>query len=226
MKTDLDPLLRLGSQTKLLRFSPPSARVLENSNELPKPKPLLFLLPPLVLSRSVSLSPLLRQRPLRRSRLVLLVSLSLSFSIPFAPLQTNPHPFASLSLPSRGSVSLLSPLRSRRISNAPDLSSSSSSLRRTPKMKSKFNFTVGEPWAAPFVSLLRGHREEIVLRESKQLDLILEAAGEAIEIGCPQDVMEKLEKLQDVLERKKDLVRPTSLPSLLFSFSTRLNSRR
>ncbi|CED82972.1 actin cytoskeleton organization and biogenesis-related protein [Phaffia rhodozyma] len=76
---------------------------------------------------------------------------------------------------------------------------------RTPKMKSKFNFTVGEPWAAPFVSLLRGYREEIVLRESKQLDLILAAAAESIEIGCPEDVMEKLVKLQDVLQRKKEL---------------------
>ena len=72
-------------------------------------------------------------------------------------------------------------------------------------MKSKFNFSVGEAWAAPFVSLLRGHREEIVLREPKQLNFILDAAAEAIELGCPPDVIEKLEKLIDVLERKKTL---------------------
>lgn len=83
---------------------------------------------------------------------------------------------------------------------------------------------VDEPWAAPFVSLLRGYREEIVLRESKQLDLIMEAARDAVEIGCPADVSEKLEKLLDVLERKKDLVR--TLPaSLLFSRRCRLTCR-
>lgn len=71
----------------------------------------------------------------------------------------------------------------------------------------QFTFNVNEPWGAPFVSLLRGYREEIVLREGKQLDLILDAAAEAVAIGCPADVTERLTKLQDVIQRKKDLVR-------------------
>ncbi|KAH8999059.1 cortical actin cytoskeleton protein asp1 [Lactarius akahatsu] len=40
---------------------------------------------------------------------------------------------------------------------------------RTPKQKLKFNFPIGEAWTQPFVTLLNGEKEEIILREREQL---------------------------------------------------------
>ncbi|KAI0304039.1 cortical actin cytoskeleton protein asp1 [Russula brevipes] len=40
---------------------------------------------------------------------------------------------------------------------------------RTPKQKLKFNFPIGESWTQPFVTLLNGEKEEIILREREQL---------------------------------------------------------
>ncbi|KAI6164843.1 histidine phosphatase superfamily-domain-containing protein [Pisolithus thermaeus] len=47
---------------------------------------------------------------------------------------------------------------------------------RTPKQKLKFNFPIGDPWTQPFVRLLNGEKEEIILREREQLNLVAHAA--------------------------------------------------
>ncbi|KAF9058240.1 hypothetical protein BJ165DRAFT_1521527 [Panaeolus papilionaceus] len=39
----------------------------------------------------------------------------------------------------------------------------------TPIQKLKFNFPIGEPWTQPFVTLLNGETEEIILRKKEQL---------------------------------------------------------
>ena len=55
---------------------------------------------------------------------------------------------------------------------------------RTPKQKLKFNFPIGERWTQPFVTLLNGEREEIILRERTQLNLIATAVEEAKGLGA------------------------------------------
>lgn len=76
---------------------------------------------------------------------------------------------------------------------------------RTPKMKLKFTFLANEPWTKPFLKLLRGHREEIILRDSRQLQYILDAADETARSGCTPEVAQKLANLKDVLARKTGL---------------------
>lgn len=73
---------------------------------------------------------------------------------------------------------------------------------RTPKMKLKFTFPAGEAWTAPFFKLLRGHKEEIILRDEKQLNFILQAADEAAELGCTPEIHHKLGQLKEVLGKK------------------------
>ncbi|KAE9410495.1 cortical actin cytoskeleton protein asp1 [Gymnopus androsaceus JB14] len=50
---------------------------------------------------------------------------------------------------------------------------------RTPKQKLKFNFPIGETWTQPFVKLLNGETEEIILREKEQLTKIASAVEES-----------------------------------------------
>jgi hypothetical protein len=76
---------------------------------------------------------------------------------------------------------------------------------RTPKQKLKFNFPIAEPWAKPFVLLLNGEKEEIILREAKQLTLITEAIAAAKDLGASGDDLVNLNALSVQLAKKIDL---------------------
>ena len=76
---------------------------------------------------------------------------------------------------------------------------------RTPKQKLKFNFPIGEAWTQPFVRLLNGEKEEIVLRESAQLSHIATAVEEAKGLGASGDDLAKLKLLNNALFSKIDL---------------------
>lgn len=76
---------------------------------------------------------------------------------------------------------------------------------RTPKQKLKFNFPVSEPWTEPFVRLLNGENEEIILREAAQLRLIAVAIDEAKARGAGGDDLAKLSQLHTALFKKIDL---------------------
>lgn len=76
---------------------------------------------------------------------------------------------------------------------------------RTPKQKIKFSFPIGAPWTEPFVKLLNGEREEIILRERQQLNLIGEAVEESRKLGAGSEELTKLETLGAVLQAKIDL---------------------
>ena len=74
---------------------------------------------------------------------------------------------------------------------------------RTPKMKLKFSFPAHEDWAKPFLSLLRGHKEEIILRDPRQLAYILSAADESAKApGLSSEILNKLSQLKEVLTKK------------------------
>ncbi|OCH90971.1 cortical actin cytoskeleton protein asp1 [Obba rivulosa] len=76
---------------------------------------------------------------------------------------------------------------------------------RTPKQKLKFNFPIGETWTQPFVRLLKGEREEIILREREQLSSIATAIEEAKGLGADGDNLVKLTQLNNALFSKIDL---------------------
>ncbi|WWC90767.1 uncharacterized protein L201_005704 [Kwoniella dendrophila CBS 6074] len=77
---------------------------------------------------------------------------------------------------------------------------------RTPKMKLKFSFPAHEPWSKPFLRLLRGHREEIILRDTRQLQYILAAAEESSKIpGITSEALIKLGQIQEALGKKMSL---------------------
>ncbi|THH32755.1 hypothetical protein EUX98_g1469 [Antrodiella citrinella] len=76
---------------------------------------------------------------------------------------------------------------------------------RTPKQKLKFNFPIGEHWTAPFVKLLNGEKEEIILREKEQLSLIATAVEEAKGMGADGEDLVKLTQLNNALFSKIDL---------------------
>ncbi|KAJ7937090.1 histidine phosphatase superfamily-domain-containing protein [Mycena leptocephala] len=76
---------------------------------------------------------------------------------------------------------------------------------RTPKQKLKFNFPIGEAWTQPFVTLLNGEREEIILREKKQLNFIAVAVQEAKSLGADGEDLVKLTQLSNALFSKIDL---------------------
>ncbi|KAJ7368264.1 histidine phosphatase superfamily-domain-containing protein [Mycena albidolilacea] len=76
---------------------------------------------------------------------------------------------------------------------------------RTPKQKLKFNFPIGEPWTQPFVTLLNGEKEEIILREKKQLNFIAIAVDEAKSLGADGEDLLKLTQLSNALFSKIDL---------------------
>ncbi|CAE6447847.1 unnamed protein product [Rhizoctonia solani] len=75
---------------------------------------------------------------------------------------------------------------------------------RTPKQKLKFNFPVSEPWTKPFVDLLNGEREEIILRESEQLKKIAEVIQQARDLGASGEDLNKLTQLNNALFSKID----------------------
>lgn len=76
---------------------------------------------------------------------------------------------------------------------------------RTPKQKLKFNFPIAEPWTQPFVTLLNGEREEIILREKEQLKRIATAVEEAKALGASGEELTKLTQLNNALFSKLDL---------------------
>lgn len=57
----------------------------------------------------------------------------------------------------------------------------------------------------PFIKLLRGHKEEIILRDPRQLQFILAAADEAAQLGCTPELSIKLTQMKDILTRKMAL---------------------
>ncbi|KAG6880042.1 hypothetical protein C0992_007359 [Termitomyces sp. T32_za158] len=73
---------------------------------------------------------------------------------------------------------------------------------RTPKQKLKFNFPVGEHWTEPFVALLNGETEEIILRDKEQLSLIAAAVAEAKGLGADGEELAKLTQLNTALFSK------------------------
>ncbi|EGO27897.1 hypothetical protein SERLADRAFT_447120 [Serpula lacrymans var. lacrymans S7.9] len=76
---------------------------------------------------------------------------------------------------------------------------------RTPKQKLKFSFPIGEVWTRPFVKLLNGEKEEIILREQTQLKLVALAVGEAKSLGANGEDLAKLTQLNTALSSKIDL---------------------
>lgn len=76
---------------------------------------------------------------------------------------------------------------------------------RTPKQKLKFNFPIGDVWTQPFVHLLNGEKEEIILRERRQLNLVAKAIEEAKSLGADGDDLAKLTQLSNALFSKIDL---------------------
>lgn len=76
---------------------------------------------------------------------------------------------------------------------------------RTPKQKLKFNFPIGEVWTQPFVRLLNGEKEEIILREREQLSWIATAVEEAKGLGADGDDLVKLTQLNNALFSKIEL---------------------
>ena len=76
---------------------------------------------------------------------------------------------------------------------------------RTPKQKLKFNFPIDEHWTQPFVRLLNGEKEEIILREKAQLRLIATAVEEAKGLGADGEDLVKLTQLNNALFSKIEL---------------------
>ncbi|KAF5321359.1 hypothetical protein D9619_001101 [Psilocybe cf. subviscida] len=76
---------------------------------------------------------------------------------------------------------------------------------RTPKQKLKFNFPIDEPWTQPFVTLLNGETEEIILREKEQLSWIATAIEEARALGAHGEELGKLTQLSNALASKIEL---------------------
>ncbi|KIJ70587.1 hypothetical protein HYDPIDRAFT_78804 [Hydnomerulius pinastri MD-312] len=76
---------------------------------------------------------------------------------------------------------------------------------RTPKQKLKFNFPIGDAWTQPFVRLLNGEKEEIILREKEQLNLVALAVVEAKALGASGEDLTKLTQLNNALFSKIDL---------------------
>lgn len=73
-------------------------------------------------------------------------------------------------------------------------------------MKLKFSFPAHEPWSLPFLRLLRGHREEIILRDPRQLQFILSAAEASGRTeGISAEMLAKLEQLKEALSKKMGL---------------------
>ncbi|KAI0736151.1 histidine phosphatase superfamily-domain-containing protein [Fomitopsis betulina] len=76
---------------------------------------------------------------------------------------------------------------------------------RTPKQKLKFSFPIDEPWTQPFIRLLNGEKEEIILRERPQLSHIQTAVEEAKSLGASGEDLAKLTQLSNALISKIEL---------------------
>jgi inositol-hexakisphosphate/diphosphoinositol-pentakisphosphate 1-kinase len=76
---------------------------------------------------------------------------------------------------------------------------------RTPKQKLKFSFPIGESWTQPFVTLLNGEREEIILREQEELRRVAAAIDEAKMLGAQGEDFVKLSTLNTALFNKIEL---------------------
>jgi hypothetical protein len=83
----------------------------------------------------------------------------------------------------------------------------------------KFNFPIGEAWTQPFVTLLNGEKEEIILREKEQLKWIASAIEEARQLGADGEELNKLTLLSNALTSKIDL--PGTKAQLKPSYSRR-----
>jgi inositol-hexakisphosphate/diphosphoinositol-pentakisphosphate 1-kinase len=64
---------------------------------------------------------------------------------------------------------------------------------------------VSESWTAPFIRLLNGEKEEILLREAAQLNMIASAIEEATALGASGEDLAKLSLLNKTLESKINL---------------------
>ena len=66
--------------------------------------------------------------------------------------------------------------------------------------KLKFNFKGEDAWTQPFITLLQGRTNEIILRDPEQLQYIADAANEALQI--PGHNAEQLEQLKRIIDKK------------------------
>jgi inositol-hexakisphosphate/diphosphoinositol-pentakisphosphate 1-kinase len=73
---------------------------------------------------------------------------------------------------------------------------------RTPKQKLKFNFPIGDEWTQPFVALLGGETDEIILREKTQLEHIALAIEQSKALGADGENLTKLTQLSNALFSK------------------------
>ncbi|KAM0753385.1 hypothetical protein T439DRAFT_324023 [Meredithblackwellia eburnea MCA 4105] len=75
---------------------------------------------------------------------------------------------------------------------------------RTPKCKLKFSFKGKDPWTAPFITLLQGRTNEVLIRDPDQLQFIADAAEESKQIEGSDG--EQLEQLKKIIEKKKNTI--------------------
>lgn len=65
-------------------------------------------------------------------------------------------------------------------------------------MKLKFNIKGSWSWSEPFIELLQGRKDEIILRADEQLRYISEAADKALAMeGSDTEMLESLKKILD-----------------------------
>jgi len=70
----------------------------------------------------------------------------------------------------------------------------------------QFTFPAHEEYSQPFLRLLRGHREEIILRDPRQLQYILSAAEESAKTpGITDEITTKLSQLKEALSKKMSI---------------------
>lgn len=70
--------------------------------------------------------------------------------------------------------------------------------------KLKFNFKSEEIWSAPFISLLQGRTNEIILRDPEQLQYIANAADEALRMEGAD--VARLEQLKKIIKEKSSTI--------------------
>ncbi|KAI9455533.1 histidine phosphatase superfamily-domain-containing protein [Boletus coccyginus] len=75
----------------------------------------------------------------------------------------------------------------------------------TPKQRLKFDFPIIDVWMQPFIRLLDGEKEEIILLEREQLNLVVKAVDEAKSLGADGDNLAKLTRLNSALFSMIDL---------------------